>query len=211
MKLNKRKLLVILGILYPIMTHIAIVQDHIEIALLFLGLVTGIFFLNQLDHSENFWKNWTALVPGIGLIVLAIGIVFIDSARLVLYLPPIFILVFFLVNFAKTLLPGREALITKISRIVFQDDTPGIVPYTRQLTWVWTCSLAILLIETVALSIFAPIEVWSLFTNILNYVFVLLLFVLEFIYRIYRFGSRYSVLYCLKKLTQLPINQLFKS
>jgi uncharacterized membrane protein len=43
------------------------------------------------------------------------------------------------------------------------------------------------LIESVVLAIFAPIEIWSLFTNLLNYLMIVGLFLLELVYRIIRF------------------------
>lgn len=213
MTVIRKQITTVLSIAYPIATHIAIVNGRQDIAVLIFGLLAGLFFVNQRSQSQNIRNNWMMMVFGIGLIVLTLYIISsksAESARFIIYLPPIFLLSFFLLVFAKTLFPEREPLITKISRMVFHDDRPGIESYTRQLTWVWAYFLAFLLLETIGLTFFAPLEVWSLFTNVLNYVFIILFFVLEFMYRFYRFGNRYSVSYCLKKLAHLPFNQIFK-
>ena len=44
-----------------------------------------------------------------------------------------------------------------------------------------------MMLEAVLLAAYASLEVWSLITNILNYVFIATLFVGEYIYRIVRF------------------------
>jgi uncharacterized membrane protein len=209
----RKQITMALTIAYPIATHIAIVNGRQDIAVLIFGLMAGLFFVNQRSQSQNIRNNRVMVVSGIGLIVLTLYIFSresVESVSFIIYLPPIYLLSFFLLVFAKTLFPGREPLITIISRMVFQDNRPGIESYTRQLTWVWAYFLAFLLLETIGLTFFAPLEVWSLFTNVLNYVFIILFFVLEFMYRFFRFGNRYSVSYCLKKLAQLPSNQIFK-
>ena len=52
--------------------------------------------------------------------------------------------------------------------------------YTRRVTIVRTTFFALMAIESIELALFAPLHVWTLFTNFLNYVFVLLFFVIEY-------------------------------
>jgi len=211
MKLNKSKILSVLPVGYPIATHVAITQNQLELALLLLGSIVGLTLICRSKQPEGNLNIFFELALWTGLATLIICIILIDATRVTLYLQPIILISFFIVYFAKTLLPGKEPLITKIARIIFQDDGPEMAAYTRQVTWVWTCFLVILLVQTIGLSLFAPIELWSLFTNVLNYLFMGLLFIIEYIYRQIRFGYRYSIFYYLRGLSQFPLKQLFKS
>ena len=158
----------------------------------------------MLNQKPNFFFD---LALWIGLIIFAVYIIFVDAIYVALYLPPVLILSFFILNFSKSLLPGQEALLTKIARVIFHDDGPETAIYTSQVTWLWTCFLILILVETIAISLFAPIEVWSLFTNVLNYLFMCLLFIIEYIYRQVRFGYRYNIFYYLRGLSQVSLKQ----
>ncbi len=193
---------------YPILTHIAIGLNEFKFALFLLVIIAGSFLLTrakQPGKNSNFFFELTLWV---GMIVLAVCIIFIDATRVTLYLPPILLISFFTINFAKSLLPGQEPLITKIARVIFQDDDPQSNAYTRRVTWLWTGFLVIILIQTIGLSIFASIETWSLFTNVLNYLFMSLLFVIEYIYRQIRFGYRHSIFYYLQGLSRFSLKQI---
>jgi uncharacterized membrane protein len=211
MKFNKSKILPFLPLGYPLLTHIAIWQNKLELALLILGIIAGLFLISRSKQPN---KNSAVLFEfalWTGLIIISVCIVQIGATKVTLYLPPILLISFFLINFGKTLLPGKEPLITKIARVVFQDDGPETAAYTRRVTWLWTCFLGIILVQTIGLSLFAPIEIWSLFTNVLNYLFMCLLFIIEYIYRQVRFGYRHSLFYYLRGLSRFPLKQLFKS
>jgi len=196
---------------YPILTHVAIGQNEFELALLLLGIIAG---LSLITRSKLPGKNpsiFFEMTLWIGMAIFAVCIILVDATRVTLYLPPILIISFFIIYFAKSLLPGQEPLITKIARVIFQEDGPEMIVYNRRVTWLWTCFLGILLIQTISLSLFASIELWSLFTNVLNYLFMGLLFIIEYIYRQFRFGYRHSIFYYLRGLAQFPLKQLFKS
>jgi uncharacterized membrane protein len=206
--LNNR-ILQILTISYPVLTHIAISQNQFKFALLNLGVLAGLSILSVSKQKEKKTDFFFNLALWVALLVFVALIIFVDTARFALYLPPILILSFFIINFAKSLLPGQEALLTKLARVVFKDDGPEAATYTRKVTLLWTCFLSFLLIQTIALSFFAPIEVWSLFTNVLNYLFMALLFIMEYIYRQVRFGYKYTILYYLRGLSRVSLKQFF--
>jgi uncharacterized membrane protein len=209
--LKTNKILPILTLGYPILTHVAIGQNQFELALLLLGIIAGLPLVSRSKQPGKNSSIFFELTLWTGMVIFAVCIILIDATRVALYLPPILLLSFFTLCFAKTLLPGKEALLTKIARVIFQDDDPRITAYSRRVTWVWAVFLGILLVQTIALSLFAPIEVWSLFTNILNYLFMSLLFIIEYIYRQIRFGYRYSIFYYLRGLSQFPLKQFFRN
>ena len=87
--------------------------------------------------------------------------------------------------FFKSLLPGHTPIISYISKLERGFMTEELARYTRGLTWVWAMVSLGLLLEAALLAAFAPLEIWSLFTNILNYIFVAALFFGEYIFRLY--------------------------
>jgi len=116
------------------------------------------------------------------------GLLFQTSLPVVLF--PLAINVALFIVFGRTLINGREALITRFARLE-RDDLPDVVVrYTSRLTAVWCGVFALLALEVVLLAVLASPEVWSLFVNLLNYIFVGTLFVLEYVYRRWRFPGQ---------------------
>lgn len=89
--------------------------------------------------------------------------------------------------FGRTLLPGREPLITRFARLEHRPFPDELVPYTRRLTWIWALFLVALAAIEAALWLTASKAVWSLFANLLSYLLVAALFAGEYAYRRVRF------------------------
>lgn len=85
--------------------------------------------------------------------------------------------------FGSSLLPGREAILTRAVGAVRGPLPPEIVAHTRRVTAVWCGFFAGQLIGSLILFIWAPIETWSFFINVLNLPLVVALFVIEWAYR----------------------------
>jgi uncharacterized membrane protein len=92
-----------------------------------------------------------------------------------------------LIGFGCTLLPGREALLTRVVVAVRGPMPPDVILHTRRVTIAWCCFFAAQLIGSLLLYLFAPLETWSFFINVLNLPLILLMFVLEGTYRYFRF------------------------
>jgi uncharacterized membrane protein len=89
--------------------------------------------------------------------------------------------------FGRTLLPGREALVTRVSRSVHGTLPAAIVAYTRSVTLAWALFLSAMAVASALLYLLAPLEVWSLFANVLFLPMVGLMFLAEYAYRILRY------------------------
>lgn len=89
--------------------------------------------------------------------------------------------------FARTLKRGREPLATAIARRVRGGLPPEIAGYTRRVTQAWCVFFAGMLLASVALFLFAPLAVWSLFANLLNLPLIAAMFAGEYLVRIIRF------------------------
>ena len=92
-----------------------------------------------------------------------------------------------LFGFAYTLLPGHEAILTRVVNAVRGPLPPKLIIHTRRVTFAWCCFFAAQVVMSVALYLFAPLEVWSFFINVLNLPLVVLMFIVEGLYRFFRF------------------------
>lgn len=81
--------------------------------------------------------------------------------------------------FARTLRPGREALVTGLARQVHGTLPPGVADYTRAVTLAWCGFFAFQLVGSALLLSLAPVRAWSVFVNVLNLPMVLAMFAAE--------------------------------
>lgn len=88
--------------------------------------------------------------------------------------------------FGRTLLGGRTALITRFAAIVHPEMPPEQTLYTRQVTLAWTLYFTGVALVSVTLFLFAPIEVWSFFANILYLPMLITMFAVEYLVRLRR-------------------------
>lgn len=111
------------------------------------------------------------------------------SAGDLIFLPPVIINIALMVLFGRTLVSGATPLVTRIASLWRGSLDQEIALYTRRVTMAWTMFFALMVVESIVLGLFAPLHVWSLFTNFLNYVFILLFFVIEYQLRLYCLAS----------------------
>lgn len=91
--------------------------------------------------------------------------------------------------FARTLLPGSEALVTRLARRIHGELPPVMEVYTRRLTVFWCMFFAAQVVISIVLFTFGTIEAWSFFINVLNLPLVALMFVLEYCYKVVRYRN----------------------
>jgi len=70
--------------------------------------------------------------------------------------------------FGRTLLPGQQALISAMAERVHRGLTPTLATYTRRLTAAWTAYFVGVALTSLLLFVAAPLEVWSLFANVIT-------------------------------------------
>ena len=87
--------------------------------------------------------------------------------------------------FAFSLLPRREALVTRLARATRGGILPeSAVPYTRAVTLAWAIFFAVAAAISALLFAFASIAVWSLFVNLLMWPLVAAMFLIEYAIRL---------------------------
>lgn len=96
---------------------------------------------------------------------------------------------FMLWLFGHTLMPGHEALVTRLARLVHGTLPEEIERYTRNVTRAWCLFFAGMALTSLLLFTFAPLAVWSVFANLLNLPLVAAMFLAEYLYRILRYPN----------------------
>ncbi len=87
--------------------------------------------------------------------------------------------------FATTLRPGREALVTKLARVVRGGNMPAVVvPYTRAVTAGWAIYFVAIAAISTVLFFTQSREAWSLFVNVLVWPLTVTMFVIEYAVRV---------------------------
>ena len=176
MSRNKLAISLALLVAYSLSVHLGMISGHTLPALILLGSVFSLAVI-----SSGRWL----LLPLIPLILYLLWSW--KSAAALLLLPPILINLLLALVFASTLVPGATPLITQFSHIMKGDLDAKALRYTRQVTFAWVGFFVLMAIEAVILALYAPPFVWSLFTNLLNYLFIILFFFIEYLLRIRRF------------------------
>jgi uncharacterized membrane protein len=167
-------------IAWPVSIHLAIIGGHTGIALLICLALT----IALTDRSLAVRVLLALVISAAVLLVIRLKG---DHALLPLYLFPVLIHAFLAGIFGRTLLPGKIPMITRYSILLRGRLEPAIIGYTRRVTWLWTVYFLCMALESLLLALFAPLEIWSLFANCLNYVFTALLFTGEYLFRIHHF------------------------
>lgn len=112
----------------------------------------------------------------------------------VLFLPPVLINLGLLAVFGASLRVGAVPLVERLLRIAYDGALPpGLATLARRMTWLWVVFFAGMALLSVALAHWASLQTWSLFVNVLYYFFVAAMFILQHLYRHFRFRQHGSV------------------
>jgi uncharacterized membrane protein len=173
-----RVLAIALVVAYPLLVHISLVFNLPK--LLFVAplvFLTGAFWYGLITRNKLAWLVFAALCSAILLIE------YFGLTLYLLYLPPIVLPLLMLYIFGRTLTKGREPLITAIGESARGPLSPAMRHYTRRLTQLWCLVFMIMAFWSAILPLLEQRELWSWFTNIINYGLVGVLFVGEFMLR----------------------------
>ncbi len=177
--MHKALLSVGLLLIYSLCIHFGALSGHQLPAIIVLGTLICLLLFNR--------RRWW-LLPLVPLVLYLIWST--DSAGALLLLPPVLINMMLALVFGSTLLPGATPLITQFSKIMKGDLTPKAIIYTRRVTIAWVVFFVGIALESVLLALYTSPVMWSLFTNFLNYVFLLLFFLAEYLLRVHLFPEQ---------------------
>jgi uncharacterized membrane protein len=190
-----RILVVLLTMLSPVAVHKALLTPGWSaVAALLIAAQIGLIASLFLGRIPNRYKN-PALVLGVGLLALVLrhygGGVLAASTGI----PHALAYTAMLIIFAKSLTGGRESVITSLALRMRGPLSPAVLRYTRRVTLAWCVFFAAQLLASLTLFLWAPVAVWSMFINVANFPLVLVMFMLEYAYRLVRYpaGTRDSL------------------
>lgn len=165
---------------YPTLIHLSLAFDRpLAIAGLWLA-VSAVGFLVSIRRGSSSM----ALLFG-ALLVTGAGLWWFGEVVDLMYLPPVLVNVALMILFGRTLQPGATPLVARVAALWRGTLDREVARYTRRVTIAWTVFFALMALESAALALFAPVHVWSLFTNFINYLLVALFFVVEYQLRSY--------------------------
>lgn len=193
------KILLLLAFLsYPVVLHIFILKEEVEISrLLFVfAPLLAVAVWGVMRIIGKAWWPLVALLLGGAVYFIVTSSYGRISLLAVNGLTHATTNLFLLWLFGRTLLQGAEPLISQVSRRVVGWMDPEVVDYTRQVTIAWCIFFALQVIFSLLLYLFAPLTAWSFFANIMNLPLIILMLVAEKTYRTANFPNhpRVSIL-----------------
>jgi len=168
---------------YPLLAHLAVITGDRRLEWAALVWLIGIAISGALIKRRP-WA-WAVLVAGGGL---SYWLVMEGRGLNALYIPAAAIPAGMFMMFALSLREGEVPLVTRIARLMHDGEFPeDLVIYTRHVTQLWCGVCAAMFLSAVLLALFASAELWSLMTNVVHYIILGAVFVLEYAYRRWRF------------------------
>ena len=187
----RRVIAVGLAVAYPLLAHAASVLESrsltlVSVVVLAAAALSRVRCWKDDDGHGLRCRSWHSLWRPCG------GLMPEDYASLV-PAAQVLLNVYLAWLFGHTLTRGRLPLIERLVRLLQPPGVPpeaGVFEYARLLTGMWTALFVLLAVTNFLLAVTTSRETWSLFANVLNYVIVAAVFLLEFTYRRWRFPGR---------------------
>ncbi len=127
-------------------------------------------------------------LAGLAASVAGLAAALLYAPQLLLFAPPVVINAAVAWFFGSSLRKGREPMISVFARREHGGALPPeLERHALVVTWLWTLLPAFSSLASLALALWAPLEAWSFFTNVLVYLLLAALFVGEYLYRRLRY------------------------
>lgn len=168
------------GAVYLWLGHVGSISAHPPIITLLTGLFPLIAFAAVLAwHSRHRVFALAAFVLGLGALLASLEALRQGTAW-IYYLQHAGTHAMLGIMFGRTLFDRHEtALCARVADIVHHPITPELARYTWQLTLAWTLYFAAATLLSTALFFLGPIEVWSVYANLLTPVLLGSIFVID--------------------------------
>jgi uncharacterized membrane protein len=168
---------------YPLLAHLSVVLADSRLQWLALVWLMVLALWSALSQRRR-WA-WIGLAVAATLLY---ALVTAGHGLYALYVPPAAIPAALFTAFTASLRAGQEPLVTRIARAMHEGELPAdLVMYTRHVTCLWCAVCGALFVSAVLLALYAPAPVWSLMTNLVHYLVLGAVFVLEYTWRRIRF------------------------
>jgi uncharacterized membrane protein len=178
---------ILIFIVIPFALHALIVEAHSPALILLISLLQ--LLLLGLVLAARYPARVKVLIVAATAFFALIAWAYMAGLRLTLIpgVPHALTYAALLMAFGGSLLPGHTPILTRVVVSVRGPLPANLMVHTRRVTAAWCCFFAAQLILSLVLYLWAPLEIWSFFINVLNLPLVLLMFAAEYGYRVYRF------------------------
>jgi len=181
-------------IFYPLLVHLLIKLDLPWLAVTGLVITSVIYMLLVINMQRRTGAHpgWVTLY----LFLTAVGIWSLYAGNVyALFVPSVIINLMLGTAFALSLRASRVPVVEWFTRLEFDGNPPPprLARFARYATSAWTAYFFGIVLLSPTLAVTAPLEVWSLVVNVLNYVFALTLLFSQYLYRSWRlpeYGAR---------------------
>jgi len=178
---------------YQFLIHRISISGNLTPLYAVLALAPFIIAVTWLFAIELGLRTALAIVFTLVLLCLVAARIFgLPQPAVILGLPHVAANSFLLWFFARTLINRREPLITTIARRVHGSLPPELESYTRHVTVAWSLFFALQITCSIGLYLFASLEAWSTFINILSSPLIVVMFLCEYTYRVLRYREHRS-------------------
>ncbi|WP_447594497.1 hypothetical protein [Aquipseudomonas campi] len=167
-------LLIAAGLLYPFAVYYG--MEHLS-PRLFAALLGGLWLARALSQWRQPGSLWMAAAALAFCLLLGLAG---EPALLRWY--PALLNVMLLLVFGLSLIYGPP-LAERMARLHDPDLPPIAVRYTRKVTWVWALFFLANGLVVTALNFWAPLSWWTLYTGLISYLLIGLLFAGEWLTR----------------------------
>jgi len=170
--------------------HMAVIREAYGVAIMIAFTVAAANAAFEFRTRGSRQARSALLVCAAALLCAEIALLWgYPGAILVLIAPPLFINGFLLFFFGRTLLPGREPLITRFRRLEKGQVAAPFVSYTLRITQLWTLLFATTIGLALMAALMGDLGLWSSISLIYMPVAMAAFFAGEHAYRALRFGA----------------------
>lgn len=176
---------VLLALVYPLVVYVGLTRGSTRVA---AAIMLGGVALTLVPRLRGFTAARAASVLAAPLVVCALvgAAAATDDARFLLALP-VLVSAVLLIGFGASLRPASTPMIERFARLIDPDLPPARAAHCRQVTWAWCGFFVVNGAVALALGALAPLAWWALWTGLLSYVAMGLLFMVELVVRRRRF------------------------
>lgn len=172
-------ILLMLG--YPVLMHLCIQYGALDIAVYILTFYCVLPLL--IPEIRKRLSSLTILVfVLVGLSVVGVGYY---APEQIIVLPPMLAFAILATIFGNSLRKGSVPLITRIALVIRGELPDYVAAYTRKATLAWVLFFLSMLTVNIGLVLFASLETWSYFANVIAWVLTGLMFLVEYLVRRY--------------------------
>jgi len=169
---------------YPVVVYVGITRwNPRAVAVLLLLVLVPMLSLRYRNRS----REHLLAVVRVPLAVLAVLILaaLINDRRLILALPVVVNAVL-LVHFAGSL-RGPMPVVERLARLEQPELSPPEVRYCRSVTWLWVVFFVVNGLVAGVLAVTGPLSLWAVYTGLISYLLIGVVFTGEFVVRRGRF------------------------